>query len=190
MYGRMNGNEWNRIKEELRCRSNERIMRINNGRAEKRRNNKRPMPRPHETEEEAITRRFHDAQRMARFRAKKKKALEEAKAIEAAKLMELSLISELRRRNISFHIANPGVPVDDQENFDTPLPVTNSSIIMESTERSKYSQLLAIVEEIGRNIKLSYAGSKSSAERLKVGIVQARMLVKDCLIETEVNSRH
>ncbi|CAG5094034.1 Similar to Cdk2ap2: Cyclin-dependent kinase 2-associated protein 2 (Mus musculus) [Cotesia congregata] len=81
----------------------------NNNNGEKKRNSRKPIPRPHETEEEAILRRFHDAQRMA--------------------------------------------------------------------------------QELGRDIRLTYAGSRTSAERLKMGIIQARMLVRDCLLETEINLR-
>lgn len=50
---------------------------------------------------------------------------------------------------------------------------------------SKYAQLLAVIEEMGRDLRPTYAGSKSSAERLKRGIVHARVLVRECLLETE-----
>ena len=35
-----------------------------------------------------------------------------------------------------------------------------------------------------------YAGSKSSAERLKRGIVYARILVRECLVEAERSARN
>ncbi|XP_071530532.1 uncharacterized protein [Panulirus ornatus] len=54
---------------------------------------------------------------------------------------------------------------------------------------SKYQQLLAVIEEMGKDIRPTYAGSKSSAERLKRGIVHARILVRECLIETERAAR-
>ncbi|KAF6199386.1 hypothetical protein GE061_007412 [Apolygus lucorum] len=44
---------------------------------------------------------------------------------------------------------------------------------------SKYAQLLSVIEEMGRDIRPTYSGSRSSAERLKRGIVQARILVRD-----------
>jgi hypothetical protein len=53
----------------------------------------------------------------------------------------------------------------------------------------KYLQLLALIEDIGRDVKLSYAGSRNSAERLKSGIVRARSLVRECLAETRLNLR-
>ncbi|XP_075558077.1 uncharacterized protein LOC142590105 [Dermacentor variabilis] len=56
-------------------------------------------------------------------------------------------------------------------------------------QTSKYTQLLAVIEELGRDIRPTYAGSKSSAERLKRGIVHARILVRECLMETERNAR-
>lgn len=54
---------------------------------------------------------------------------------------------------------------------------------------SKYAQLLAVIEEMGKDVRPSYSGSRSSAERLKRGIVHARILVRECLIETERSAR-
>ncbi|XP_063235553.1 cyclin-dependent kinase 2-associated protein 2-like [Bacillus rossius redtenbacheri] len=55
--------------------------------------------------------------------------------------------------------------------------------------QSKYAQLLAVIEEMGKDIRPTYAGSKSSAERLKRCIVHARILVRECLVETERSAR-
>lgn len=55
--------------------------------------------------------------------------------------------------------------------------------------QSKYAELLAIIEELGKEIRPTYAGSKSAMERLKRGIIHARGLVRDCLLETERNAR-
>lgn len=55
--------------------------------------------------------------------------------------------------------------------------------------QSKYAQLLAVIEELGREVRPTYAGSRSSAERLKRGIVHARILVRECLNETERSAR-
>uniref|UniRef100_A0A8C5K9N5 Cyclin-dependent kinase 2-associated protein n=1 Tax=Jaculus jaculus TaxID=51337 RepID=A0A8C5K9N5_JACJA len=54
---------------------------------------------------------------------------------------------------------------------------------------SKYAGLLAIIEEKGKEIRPTYAGSKSAMERLKRGIIHARGLVRECLAETERNIR-
>ncbi|XP_055640981.1 cyclin-dependent kinase 2-associated protein 1-like [Toxorhynchites rutilus septentrionalis] len=54
---------------------------------------------------------------------------------------------------------------------------------------TKYAQLLMIIEEMGRDIRPTYSGSRSSAERLKRGIVHARILVRECLLETERSAR-
>nr|XP_061800794.1 cyclin-dependent kinase 2-associated protein 1-like isoform X2 [Nerophis lumbriciformis] len=54
---------------------------------------------------------------------------------------------------------------------------------------NKYAELLAIIEELGKEIRPTYAGSKSAMERLKRGIIHARGLVRECLAETERNAR-
>lgn len=54
---------------------------------------------------------------------------------------------------------------------------------------SKYAQLLAVIEEMGKDIRPTYAGNRGSAEKLKRGIVQARILVRECLMETERSAR-
>lgn len=153
----------------------------------------RPVPRPHETEEEAIIRRFHDAQRMARFRAKRKKALEEAQALEASRLAEMAVLSEIRKRNVILQLAEPVITVPSPKTIQsvpTPSLERSSTINVPSvTGQSKYSQLLGVIEELGKDIRLTYAGSRTSAERLKIGIARAKLLVRDCLLETETNSK-
>lgn len=61
-------------------------------------------------------------------------------------------------------------------------PVGNTS---SASNLSKYSQLLLVLEEMGKDIRPTYSGSRSSAERLKRTIVHARILVRECLLETE-----
>lgn len=51
--------------------------------------------------------------------------------------------------------------------------------------QSKYAQLLNVIEELGRDIRPSYAGSRSSGERIKRAIMHARVLVRECIAETE-----
>ena len=48
---------------------------------------------------------------------------------------------------------------------------------LDPQSQSKYQQLLSVIEEMSKDIRPTYAGSKSSAERLKRGIVYARILV-------------
>ncbi|XP_013880876.1 cyclin-dependent kinase 2-associated protein 1 [Austrofundulus limnaeus] len=55
--------------------------------------------------------------------------------------------------------------------------------------QNKYAELLSIIEELGKEIRPTYAGSKSAMERLKRGIIHARGLVRECLAETERNAR-
>ena len=55
--------------------------------------------------------------------------------------------------------------------------------------QSKYGQLLSVIEELGKDIRPTYAGSKVSSEKLKRGIVHARILVRECLMECERSAR-
>jgi len=55
--------------------------------------------------------------------------------------------------------------------------------------QSKYAQLLAVIEEMGKDIRPTYAGSKTSSERLKRGIMHARILVRECLMECDRAAR-
>ena len=74
--------------------------------------------------------------------------------------------------------AIPPIPVNP------PAPTPTIPMIT-GPSQSKYIQLLNVIEELGRDIRPSYAGSRSSAERIKRGIVHARILVRECLVETE-----
>ncbi|XP_076161707.1 uncharacterized protein LOC143143845 [Ptiloglossa arizonensis] len=181
---KMNNYKWNTSKSTLKKNQQPLLT------GERKKNTRRPLTKRHETEEEAIIRRFHDAQRMARFRARKKKALEEAKVLETLKFNKLSVITNLKKQNIMFKTTNSIITIPNTEQFQTHLPMQKSPIVVDtSCEQNKYSQLLAIIEELGKDVRLAYAGSKTSTERLKVVIVQARMLIKECLLETEINSQ-
>ncbi|XP_065317983.1 AAC-rich mRNA clone AAC11 protein-like isoform X2 [Gordionus sp. m RMFG-2023] len=70
----------------------------------------------------------------------------------------------------------------------TKLNPSNSTGANHSTP-SKYSQLLAVIEDMGRDIRPAYSGSKVAAERLKRGIVHSRILVRECLLEAEKCAR-
>nr|XP_056702264.1 cyclin-dependent kinase 2-associated protein 2-like [Euleptes europaea] len=51
-----------------------------------------------------------------------------------------------------------------------------------------YMGLLSVIEEMGKEIRPTYAGSKSAMERLKRDIFHVRELVRECLAETERNA--
>jgi len=68
------------------------------------------------------------------------------------------------------------------------LPATNGAL--DPASQTKYQQLLSVIEEMSKDIRPCYAGSKSSAERLKRGIVYARILVRECLVEAERSARN
>lgn len=83
------------------------------------------------------------------------------------------------------------VTTQTSANITTPMTNTNNipSSIIGATGLSKYAQLLAVIEEMGRDIRPTYTGSRSSAERLKRGIIHSRILVSECLRETERSAR-
>ncbi|KAF7398696.1 hypothetical protein HZH66_006593 [Vespula vulgaris] len=76
-------------------------------------------------------------------------------------------------------------------NVPNPRALQQNSVVSTTTipGQSKYIQLLNVIEELGRDIRPSYAGSRTSAERIKRGIVHARILVRECLVETEKSAR-
>uniref|UniRef100_A0A6I8RRU7 Cyclin-dependent kinase 2-associated protein n=1 Tax=Xenopus tropicalis TaxID=8364 RepID=A0A6I8RRU7_XENTR len=61
--------------------------------------------------------------------------------------------------------------------------------VSQAVSQGTYSDLLSVIEEMGKEIRPTYAGSKSAMERLKRGIIHARALVRECLAETERNAR-
>uniref|UniRef100_A0A182PSP8 Cyclin-dependent kinase 2-associated protein n=1 Tax=Anopheles epiroticus TaxID=199890 RepID=A0A182PSP8_9DIPT len=68
-------------------------------------------------------------------------------------------------------------------------PVTTFNQFPNNAGLSKYAQLLMVIEEMGRDLRPTYSGSRNSAERLKRLIVHARILVRECLVETERSAR-
>ena len=114
--------------------------------------------------------------------------------------------------NITPNASNPGTPRSDaveMRNTPPPPPASQSRPPVPTTaqqqqaqfllahqqhlqqlqSQSKYSQLLAVIEDMGRDIRPTYSGSRTSAERLKRGIVHARILVRECLMECERSAR-
>jgi len=68
-------------------------------------------------------------------------------------------------------------------------PMIGQNGSLDPASQTKYQQLLSVIEEMSKDIRPCYAGSKSSAERLKRGIVYARILVRECLVEAERSAR-
>lgn len=60
---------------------------------------------------------------------------------------------------------------------------------MLALQQSKYAALLTVIEELGRDVRPTYAGNKLAAERLKRGIVHARVLTRECMSEADRLSR-
>lgn len=110
-------------------------------------------------------------------------------------------------------VSNPGTPRQDlgtevratpplvvpstqtlQRTIPGPSPSTSGSGATPTTphplqSQSKYSSLLAVIEDMGRDIRPTYAGNRTSSERLKRSIVHARILVRECLMECERSAR-
>ncbi|XP_011846261.1 PREDICTED: cyclin-dependent kinase 2-associated protein 2-like [Mandrillus leucophaeus] len=57
------------------------------------------------------------------------------------------------------------------------------------TPRIPYKDLLSVIEEMSKEIRPTYAGSKSTMKGLKRDIIHARALVGECLAETEWSVR-
>ncbi|KAH9513180.1 Cyclin-dependent kinase 2-associated protein 1 [Bulinus truncatus] len=71
----------------------------------------------------------------------------------------------------------------------TQAPPAPSPLAHIHHHQSKYASLLAVIEDMGRDIRPTYAGNRSSTERLKRSIVHARILVRECLMECERSAR-
>ncbi|UXI23361.1 Isocitrate dehydrogenase [Sarcoptes scabiei] len=72
-----------------------------------------------------------------------------------------------------FSYLGGGVPLNDGPK--------NSKNILEY----KYGKLLEVVQEIGRDVRPLYTGSKPASDRLRRQINQARCLVRECLMELD-----
>lgn len=65
---------------------------------------------------------------------------------------------------------------------------TNSTLLNNAQStglQAKYNVLLGIVEELKKDVRPTYAGSKTSAERLKRNINLARIEIRNCMQELE-----
>ncbi|CBY19832.1 unnamed protein product [Oikopleura dioica] len=49
----------------------------------------------------------------------------------------------------------------------------------------KFEDLVGVIDELGKDVRPTYAGSKSAQERLKRGLQHARQLVRECQLEGE-----
>jgi hypothetical protein len=85
---------------------------------------------------------------------------------------------------------NTRTPTPTQNGIPQVTTSSSSAVSLDHQSQSKYQQLLSVIEEMSKDIRPTYAGSKSSAERLKRGIVYARILVRECLVETERSARN
>ncbi|CAG5125842.1 unnamed protein product [Candidula unifasciata] len=91
---------------------------------------------------------------------------------------------------------NQGQPLPSHVSHSNPgrsslsqAPPAPSAIAQMHHHQSKYASLLAVIEDMGRDIRPTYAGNRGSTERLKRSIVHARILVRECLMECERSAR-
>ena len=61
----------------------------------------------------------------------------------------------------------------------------NQQLARQEHLQNRYNQLLKVIDELGRDIRPAYAGSRGAPERLKKGIHTARSIVRECLSELE-----
>lgn len=87
-------------------------------------------------------------------------------------------------RNRSPAVSKPSTPAPSAHTTHTISP---EQTLMQN--QTKYAALLTVIDELGRDIRPTYAGNKLAAERLKRGIVHARVLVRECMSESERMSR-
>ena len=73
--------------------------------------------------------------------------------------------------------------------LNVPNPRAHQQTVPTIPGQSKYIQLLNVIEELGHEVRPTYAGSRTAAEKIKRGIVHARILVRECLVETEKSAR-
>lgn len=55
--------------------------------------------------------------------------------------------------------------------------------------KHKYIQLLQVLDEMSKEVRPSYAGNKISSDRFKRGIAQARILLRECMLEHSPNTQ-
>lgn len=87
------------------------------------------------------------------------------------------------------HEATPSILGLQVPNFTT----TNSNLFNNAQLtglQARYSVLLGIIEELKKDVRPTYAGSKTSAERLKRNINLARVEIRNCMQELERINMH
>lgn len=112
---------------------------------------------------------------------------------QATQLTQQQLVHQQLSQNINFASSFPPtlVPPQNQANLyaygyvQQPLSANANGQV--STE-VKYKQLLAVIEEMSKDIRPLYSGSKTGAERFKRLIMQARVLIKECLNDINASS--
>lgn len=89
-------------------------------------------------------------------------------------------------------LAPPPPPGHASSASATQSNMPNNSMGQNSSNKpnyTRYQQLLSVIDEMGKDLRTTYLGNKNSTERLKRGIASARILVKDCQMECDRNTK-
>ncbi|KAI1724341.1 cyclin-dependent kinase 2-associated protein [Ditylenchus destructor] len=81
--------------------------------------------------------------------------------------------------------SNVAITNTQQQSATASLPQYHIASTMQGA--SKYTQLLALIEEMGKDIRPTYTGNRNCQERLKRSVAHARLLARECLAELEKN---
>ncbi|CAH8517620.1 unnamed protein product [Schistosoma mattheei] len=83
-----------------------------------------------------------------------------------------------------YWILDKALSIKSRMTQNTSIPVSYP-MMPPMDDLNKYAHLLQVIEEMGRDIKPTYANNKNAAERLKKNIHTARILVRECVSELE-----
>lgn len=133
------------------------------------------------------------AELILRLQQQQQQAANAQQQNQATQLTQQQLVYQQLSQNINFASSFPPtlVPPQNQANLyaygyvQQPLSANANGQV--STE-VKYKQLLAVIEEMSKDIRPMYSGSKTGTERFKRLIMQARVLIKECLNDINISS--
>ena len=122
-------------------------------------------------------------------------------SFDSAATNALNLSSFAHHQATAAAVAAAAAALLNQQNRSSTVNDLNSSLqhgvatfvapspIQMKPNQTRYQQLLSVIEEMGKDIRTTYMSNKNSTERLKRSIASARILVKDCLLECERNTK-
>merc|ERR1739845_179628 len=103
--------------------------------------------------------------------------------------MQLAIAEHLKNPNITPEQAQQLQLTYEKHQQDLANQQENMERQRQQNLANKYQQLMKVIDELGRDIRPAYAGSRGAPERLKKGIHSARQIVRECMSETDRISR-